>query len=269
MTPEILNAIEQALSSGKRGVLCTVIEKDGSTPCNTGSKMWVNPDGSIIGTVGGGTTEHMVKREALNILSGTEGSRLIKGAFSSESVSDDASLCGGNTSIYLEVIGNRNEIVIFGAGHVGKAIALAADLCGFPVLVWDDREEYANSDNIPVGKKICCPLRECKEHIELHHGSYVIVCTRGHSLDGAVLEMIQNIKTAYVGMLASTRKTEQLRRKLISRGVSMEFLDSIHTPVGLPVNADSPREIAVSVIAEIIAVKNGADLEVLSRRTGK
>ncbi len=269
MTPEILNAIEQALSSGNRGVLCTVIEKNGSTPCNTGSKMWVDRNGGIIGTVGGGSTEHMVIREALDLISGSEAFHLIKGIFTSDQDSGDAPLCGGNTSIFLEVIGNRNEIMIFGAGHVGKAIALAADLCGFPVIVWDDREEYANSDNIPVGKKICCPLREFKEHIELHHGSYVIVCTRGHSLDGEVVEMIQDIKTAYVGMLASTRKREQLRQKLLALGVPMEFFDSIHTPVGLPINADSPREIAVSVLAEIIAVKNGADVEVLARGTGK
>lgn len=269
MTPEILNAIELALSSGSRGVLCTVIEKNGSTPCNTGSKMWVDRNGSIIGTVGGGSTEHMVVREALDLISGSEGSRLIKGIFTGDHDSGDSPLCGGNTSIFLEVIGNRNEIVIFGAGHVGKAIALAADLCRFPVIVWDDRNDYANSDNIPVGRMVCCPLREVMDHIEIHHGSYVIICTRGHSLDGEVVKLVMDKQMAYAGLLASSRKIAQLRERLTANGVSAEFFDSIHTPVGLAINADTPQEIAVSVLAEIIALKNGAELEVLARGTGK
>ncbi len=154
--------------------------------------------------------------------------------------------------------------MIFGAGHVGKAIARLGDMTGFAVTIWDERAEFANQENIPWGRTICCPLERFFERFGDFHGdTYAIIVTRGHVLDADVVKLLEGKPSAYTGMIGSRKKIAFVRQHLLGQGVSEEHLDRIYQPVGLPIRAETPEEIAVSAMAEIIAVARGADLQAL------
>ena len=176
----------------------------------------------------------------------------------------DGMACGGAVSIYMEVLGREDELVIFGAGHVGKAVAQVGSFAGFRVTVWDEREEFANPENIPYARTIACPLENIYDSgIRLHDRSYVIIVTRGHSLDAETVAITDKKPGAYYGMIGSRSKIATVRRMLLNQGVTEEHLNRLHQPIGLPIKAETPEEIAVSILAEIIAVKRGGDVQTL------
>lgn len=241
-------------------MLCTVVGSLGSTPRDLGAAMWVRPDGSIAGTIGGGPLEYAVIGKALEILASGDGPVLHE-AVLREAESAGLALCGGEATVLMEPMGKEAEIVIFGAGHVGKALARAAAGAGFQVMAWDEREEYANPEAIPWGKVVACPLEEAFEKgITVDALSYVVVMTRDHALDEEVLRILEGTTPAYLGLIGSRKKIASIREKLLHRGVSQSHLDRIFQPIGLPIGAETPEEIAVSVLAEIIAVRRGANI---------
>jgi xanthine dehydrogenase accessory factor len=256
----LLNLVHEEISAGGTGILCTVAGSEGSTPRDLGAAMWVRPDGSISGTVGGGPLEYAVIGKALEMLKEGSGPVLHK-AVLREAESAGEAACGGEAVILMEPLGREAEVVVFGAGHVGKALARAAAGAGFRVTVWDEREEYANPEALPWGKVVACPLEEAYERgIVLHGSSYAVVVTRGHALDASVVRSLEGRPLAYLGLIGSRRKIEAVRENLLRQGVSQSHLDRVFQPVGLPIGAETPEEIAVSILSEIIAVHRGADL---------
>ena len=256
----LLNLVHEEISAGGTGILCTVAGSEGSTPRDLGAAMWVRPDGSISGTVGGGPLEYAVIGKALEMLKEGSGPALHK-AVLREAESAGEAACGGEAVILMEPLGREAEVVVFGAGHVGKALARAAAGAGFRVTVWDEREEYANPEALPWGKVVACPLEEAYERgIVLHGSSYAVVVTRGHALDASVVRSLEGRPLAYLGLIGSRRKIEAVRENLLRQGVSQSHLDRVFQPVGLPIGAETPEEIAVSILSEIIAVHRGADL---------
>lgn len=260
MNMELLRQIDEEVSEGGYGVLCTVTEELGSTPRSRGASMWVRPDGSISGTIGGGLVEYEAIQQALELLaSGEPNTTWRKNLTEKEGMA-----CGGAATVYMEVLGREDDLVIFGAGHVGKAVAELGAFCGFRVIVWDEREEFANLQKIPRAKTIACPIEEIYENgIKLHERSYVVIMTRGHALDSEVVTITDKQPGAYYGMIGSRSKIATVRKQLLEQGVSEEHLDRIHKPIGLPLKAETPEEIAVSVLAELIAVRHGANLAAL------
>ena len=259
MNRELLKIMDEEVQEGNFGVLCTVTEESGSTPRSRGASMWVRPDGSIAGTIGGGLVEYEAIGEAVKLLSTGESSAVWR----KELNEAHGMVCGGKTAIYMEVIGRDDELVIFGAGHVGKAVAQLGSFTGFRVTVWDEREEFANSENIPCARTIACPLSEAFNKITLHDRSCVVIMTRGHSLDSEVVRATDGKPGAYYGMIGSRSKIAAVRKTLLSQGVAQAHLDRINEPIGLPIKAESPEEIAVSIMAEIIAVRRGANIKAL------
>jgi len=258
MNSRLLKLIDTEIEAGEYGVLCTVIEESGSTPRSRGASMWVRPDGSISGTIGGGLVEYEATMGALELLKTGESCR----TWQKNLTEKDGMACGGALSVYMEVLGREDEIVIFGAGHVGKAVARIGAFAGFGVTVWDEREEFANQENIPWARTIACPLENIYENgIKLHDRSYVIIVTRGHSLDAEAVAVTDKKPGAYYGMIGSRSKIATVRKMLIERGVTEEHLNRLHQPIGLPIKAETPEEIAVSILAEIIAVKRGGDIQ--------
>ena len=263
MDRDLLNLIHDELLEGRFGVLCTVTGSEGSTPRDLGASMWVRPDGSIAGTIGGGILEYEVIKKATALLGARSGPAIHRARLREEE-SDGESVCGGDMIVLMEPLGVEAEVVIFGAGHVGKALAEAANAAGFSVTVWDEREDYANAGEIPFGRVITCPLGEVFERgLELDDRSYVVVATRGHSLDAEVLRLLEGKPMAYLGLMGSRKKIAHVRKSLMERGVSEEYLDRVFQPVGLPLRAETPGEIAASIISEIIAVHRGGDIETL------
>ena len=262
MNVDLLSLINSEVGAGDYGVLCTVTEESGSTPRSKGASMWVRRDGSISGTVGGGLLEFETIKKARELLASGETVLVWK----KELTEKEGMLCGGSATIYMEVIGREDELVILGAGHVGKAVAEVGAFAGFRVTVWDEREEFANSGNIPCARTVVCPIEDIFDKgISFHERSYVVIVTRGHALDSEAVAITDNKPGAYYGMIGSRSKIAAVRKMLMARGVSQEHLDRIHQPIGLPIKAETPEEIAVSILAEIIAVRRRVDLDGLRK----
>ena len=260
MDLSLLKLINEETEAGGYGVLCTVTDEKGSTPRSRGSSMWVRPDGSIAGTVGGGLIEFETIQAAVEMMRCGEASKMFRKTLNES----NGMACGGEAEIYLETIGLSDELVIFGGGHVGRAVAELGHFAGFSVTVWDERAEFANNENIPNARCIVCTIDEIYEHgVTLHDRSYVVIVTRGHSLDAEAVRITDGKPGAYYGMIGSRSKIAAVRKMLLARGVSEAHLDRIFQPIGLPIKAETPNEIAVSVLAEIIAVKRGGNIEKL------
>ncbi|HCD71724.1 XdhC/CoxI family protein [Thermovirga lienii] len=264
MDLELLRLINEETREGRFGVLCTVVRSHGSTPRKLGASMWVRSDGSIAGTIGGGALEKAVIQRALEVMEDPTAPKLYESILR-EKESQGQAVCGGEVSVLLEPLGMEPKIIIFGAGHVGAALARLASAARFNVIVWDEREEYANQDRFPGCKAVACSLEEavCGGVIPIARNSYVVVVTRGHSLDEEVVRSLEGKPMAYLGVIGSRRKISFMRKSLMEKGVSEEFLDSIFQPIGLPIRAETPEEIALSILAEIVGKMRGADLEAL------
>ncbi len=260
MNIELLSKINEEVQAGGYGVLCTETGENGSTPRSRGASMWVRPDGSIAGTIGGGLIEYEAIQEALRLMKSGEPSQTWHKSLTER----DGMACGGSADVYMEVIGRCDELVIFGGGHVGRAVAELGAFAGFRVTVWDERPEFANDEHIPWARNIACPIDKIYENgVALHERSYVVIMTRGHALDAEAVTVTDGKPGAYYGMIGSRSKIATVRKMLLERGVSERHLDRIYQPIGLPIKAETPNEIAISVMAEILAVKYGADIKKL------
>lgn len=264
MNAELLQQINDEVQKGAFGVLCTVVAESGSTPRSKGASMWVRPDGSIAGTVGGGLIEFEAIQRALLLMGSGETTCLWHKSLTEK----DGMVCGGEADIYMEMVGLGDELVIFGAGHVGRSVAELGAFAGFRVTVWDERPEFANNERIPWARNIVCPIDKVFENgVRLHGRSYVVIMTRGHALDAEAVRVLDGMPGAYYGMIGSRSKIAAVRKMLLEQGVSEAHLDRIYQPIGLPIKAETPNEIAVSIMAEIIAVKYGADVKRLRGQT--
>lgn len=259
---ELLRKFLEQCENHKACVLCTVVEETGSTPRGTGASMLVFSDGRIDGTIGGGVTEHNVIERALLMMNKNEDYGLYREELAAEKDDETARLhaaCGGAVAVFMQCAPQESRLVIFGAGHVGKAIAEIGEFAGFDVLTWDERDDFANAQNIPWGKTLCCPLAELPKHVSFGHECFVIVVTRGHALDAEAIRLLENVPAKYIGVIGSRTKIAYVREKLLNEGVSAAHMDRLCQPVGLPIRAETPEEIAVSVLAELIAVKRGGE----------
>lgn len=257
------------LKGGHSGVLCILVGQEGSMPRKEGASMWVRLDGSIEGTVGGGPMEGECVKEALDILKAGDAVRVRDFDLGTGLTSNcpEGAVCGGRGRVYFEAMRPDEEIFIFGAGHVGRALARAARASGFRVTVWDERAEYANEENIPWAENIVCPIDELfngeKNGGLFHANSYVVIVTRGHELDADAIRLLEDRGVAYIGVIGSRSKIAFVDKKLRGQGVAPEHLERVHRPIGLPIRGETPEEIAVSILAEIIAVKRGANVAAL------
>ena len=257
------------VKGGQCGVLCILIEQEGSTPRKEGASMWVRPDGSIEGTLGGGPMEYACVKAALDILEAGDSVRIQEFDLATGLTGKcpEGAVCGGRSKVYFEALRPDEEIFIFGAGHVGKALARVAQAAGFRVTVWDERAEYANDENIPWARNIVCPMEELFDEEKnarlFHRGSYVVIVTRGHTLDADAMRLLEGHDVAYIGVIGSRGKIAFVDKKLREGGTSPAYLAKIHRPIGLPIRGETPEEIAVSILAEIVAVKRGANIAAL------
>ncbi len=249
---EILKACE-----GNRPVaLCTVIRARGSVPRHEAAKMLVYPDGQIRGTIGGGEVEARVIREALQALQ--EGHpRLVRYTLS-DPKQGDPGVCGGEMEIFIEPLLPPPAVLIIGAGHVGRALAHLAKWLGFRVLVSDDRPELCTPEWIPDADGFLVgPPEEVLPGAPIHDQTYVVLATRHHPLDVRILPLLLDTPAPYIGVIGSKRRWLLTVKALQEKGVPVERLARVRSPVGLELNAETPEEIAVSIMAEIIALRRG------------
>jgi xanthine dehydrogenase accessory factor len=259
-TPAPAAPIYQALAEIERdhraAALCTVVRSEGSTPRHTGSKMLVYPDGNFIGTVGGGDLEHRVLDEAWMAIADGQ-PRLLKYNMADPSRGDPG-VCGGQVEVFVEPILPPPLLVVVGSGHVGKAVAHLARWLGFRVAVSDDRPEFCTPEAVPGADAYYpVPLADLPAQFEVTRRTYFVLTTRGVSVDVEGLPALLETPASYIGVIGSKRRWATAVKELKARGVPVEKLKRVHSPIGLELQAETPEEIAVSIMAEILMLHGG------------
>jgi xanthine dehydrogenase accessory factor len=262
MSEFIYRQIYALLEKGKTGAICTIIESSGSAPRHEGTKMLVYPDGSFIGTVGGGEIENRVRLEAQNVIKEQHG-KVLKYSMVDPQKGDPGT-CGGTVEVYIEPVLPKAKVIIIGGGHVGKAVASLAKWLGFQVAVSDDREEFCTPEANPDAEEFFpIPMHELPSKSNITASTYLILTTRGSNVDVAGLAPLLESEAAYIGVIGSKRRWTITKNALKDQGISQEKLSRVYSPMGLELNAETPEEIAVSIMAEIIMIRNGGTGETM------
>lgn len=254
MTQSIHQALYDLENKNGSAVLCTVVKSEGSTPRHVGSKMLVYPDGNFIGTVGGGDLEHRVLDEAWMALS--DGKPRYLHYNMADPSRGDPGVCGGQVEVFVEPILPPPLLVVIGAGHVGKAVVHLAKWLGFRVAVNDDRAEFCTPEATP-GADAYYPttMDKLPEHIQIDKRTILILTTRGSSVDAAGMAPLLDSPAAYIGVIGSRRRWATTVKALKSKGVLEEKIARVHSPMGLELQAETPEEIAISIMAEVMMTK--------------
>jgi xanthine dehydrogenase accessory factor len=258
MQKSVFQGLAELETGGQAGVFCTIVRSQGSTPRGVGSKMIVYPDGSILGTVGGGEVESRVIDEALDSLkSGTP--RILTYSMV-DPQRGDPGVCGGQLDVFLEPILPTPTLLLIGGGHVGKSVAHLAKWLEFRVVVCDDRPEFCNPKAIPGADEYYpVSIEELSKKLEINSWTYIVLTTRGSNVDVEGLPFLLKTPAAYIGVIGSRRRWELTVRNLVDAGIKKDLLAKVHSPIGLELNAETPNEIAVSILAEILMLRNGGD----------
>lgn len=256
MEGKILKAVSSAVEKGIETAVVTVLEVKGSSPGKEGAMMAVFSDGSILGTVGGGALEYEFIQEALKAIKEN------KSCEKSFELTEKGSLhmkCGGFVRAYIKVFAKREKLLIMGGGHLGAELYTLGKFLNKYVVVFDDREEFANRERFSEADEIIFgKMEETVKNYSVDENSYIIIVTRGHENDKECLKAILDKKVSpkYIGMVGSRGKVLSTYKELLDEGYSKEELKKIFSPIGLDISSSEPKEIALGIMAEIIAVKN-------------
>jgi xanthine dehydrogenase accessory factor len=251
----IYQALSEVEKNNESAALCTVVKSSGSTPRHVGSKMLVYPDGKFIGSIGGGDLEHRVLDEAW-IAMGDGESRLLTYNMSDPS-RGDVGVCGGAVEVFVEPILPPAMIVVIGAGHVGKAVVHLAKWLGFRVAVSDDRPEFCTPESTPGADEYYpVEMEKLTEHLKINKRTYIVITSRGSNVDQEGLPSLLESNAAYIGVIGSKRRWLTTVKALKEKGVPEEKIARVHSPMGLELNAETPEQIAVSILAEVLMVKD-------------
>lgn len=254
---EILAEAAERLSRGERVVIATVVRTTGSTPRKAGAKMLVRADGTFAGTVCGGCVEAEVHRRALAMMTNGGRPEVLRFTLNDDDAAGEGLRCGGSMEVYLERQDPRQRLYVVGAGHVGRSLAMGARDCGIEVSVIDDHPDFAHAERFPGCEVLLGPWEEGCARIVEGPSTAVVIVTRGHASDLKVLRAVVGKEIGYLGLISSKRKLLDFYRALLAEGVPLERLKRIRAPVGLDIGAESPAEIAVAVLAEMIALHRG------------
>jgi xanthine dehydrogenase accessory factor len=263
MSTDIYNEIVALRARGTRAALAIIIAHEGASPRKDAVKMLVSEDGRQIGNVGGGLVEADVVRQAKEVME-TGKPRLLSFDLSGIDHDERALVCGGSMQIYIDPVLPDPELVIFGAGHVAKAVAEAAAPAGFRIAVYDDRAKYATAERFSGARVVLVKdsgnWEEELGDLNLTSSSYVFVATQRPKTDRACLRRALRSPARYIGMLGSLTKTKILLEALSQEGVDPAQFSRIFIPAGLDIGSETPEEIAASVIPELIAARKNLDV---------
>ena len=255
----IYHAIVELEERNETAALCTIVRSQGSTPRHTTSKMLVYPDGRILGTVGGGEVENRVIAEARQVIA--EARPRLLAYNMADPARGDPGVCGGQLEIFVEPILPKPVLLLIGAGHVGKAVVHLAQWLGFYIIVSDDRPQFCTPQAVPGADEYhAVPMSDLPGRVKINPWTYIVLTTRGMNVDVEGLPALLDAPYAYLGIIGSQRRWAMARKALAEKGVSQEKLDQVHSPIGLEIEAETPEEIAVSILAEIVRLRNGGDL---------
>lgn len=256
MQDDIYQEIAKIRGEGGEAALATVISVSGSTPREEGAKMLVKPDSSIIGTIGGGSIELKVIKEAVEVIKKEKPKHL---RYSLKEGDDLGMICGGDTEVFVEPIISTPILFILGGGHISFTLAKIAKLVGFKIVVVDDRPEYATNKRFPDAEQVLAiSYEKAFSKLKVGKSGCVVIVTHGHKGDAAALEGALSTKAKYIGMIGSKTKNASVYARLKAKGITQQQLDRVHAPIGLRIHAQTPEEIAVSILAEIIQIRRSS-----------
>jgi xanthine dehydrogenase accessory factor len=295
---KLVEEICKRCDGGERVALCTVVGSRGSTPQEKGAKMLVFADGATLGTLGGGCVEAEVRKQAITLLNDNQ-SKLLEFRLDHDYGWDDGLICGGIMDIFVQVIDSERvetfgqirdalassqgtefriayelegkpkeyveelgpppALVIAGGGHVAHGLGMLATNLDFRVTVIDDRPDYASAERFPKATRIVGDIEAALRKLDINANTYLVIVTRGHRHDGDALFAVIDSPAKYIGMIGSKSKIKTIFDDLSQRGVSVEKLLRVHAPIGYEIGAVTVSEIAVSIAAELIAVRRGRE----------
>ena len=235
-----------------------MVRSQGSTPQRAGAKMLVFADGRIVGTIGGGCYENeAIGKARLAIAEGS--SSLLHFELNDDFAQENGLICGGRMDVHVDPLLPTPHLFIVGAGHVGYHLARIAGDAGFRLHVIDDREKFANADRFPSADIVVEHIPDWLHHAEIPASAFVVVLTRGHQHDLDAMRALAARDLRYLGLIGSRAKVARIYDALLAEGLPAACLERIHAPIGLDIGAITPAEIAISILAELIAVRRGAD----------
>ncbi|MCK4569339.1 MAG: XdhC family protein [Bacteroidales bacterium] len=248
---DIFKMLTELSLDGKPAALCTIINTSGSTPRKAGSKMIVRFDGKTFGSVGGGKLEVQAIEDALIAIK--TGNTALKTYSSGE---DNDMHCYGECQIFIDPLPNNYPLIIFGAGHVGQALAGIAGNYGFKVSIVDHREELIDHLQIEGAQLIKQDYTSAIDELDFTNKTFIVVSTPSHAFDEEVTLLCANKPHAYLGMIGSKKKVAIAKKLFAEKGLDSKSIESIDMPIGVPINCETPNEIAISILARLIDIKN-------------
>jgi xanthine dehydrogenase accessory factor len=261
---DVYQALAEISRSGISAALCTIIQAKGSTPRKTGTKMLVYSDGSIVGTIGGGEIEGRVIQEALESIQ--SGESKIRSYDLIDPQQGDPGVCGGSLEVFIDPLSQPDDLVVVGGGHVGRAVVFLAKWLGFRVILSDDREKFATPENAPhADQYIHCKLEELPDRYPFTLQTAIVLATRNNQVDIQGLPEILAAPSSYIGVISSRRRWRLTREELLKTSLNEEDVERVYAPIGLDIQAESPEEIALSILAEVLQTRRGGSGEPLSR----
>ncbi len=242
----------------------TIVRANGSTPQRIGAKLLVFPDGRTVGTIGGGCYENDAIGRAREVIASGKPA-MVKYDLNDDFVEESGLICGGQMEVYIDPISPAPRLYIVGAGHVGFHLARAAADAGFRIHIVDDREKFANRERFPSAEAIVVDdIPGWLHRADIPSNAYVVVVTRGHTHDFDALRALAARDLRYLGLIGSRAKVVRVFEALLAEGMPPECLERAHAPIGLDIGAVTPAEIAISILAELIAVRHGKDVTSLA-----
>ncbi|MGQ9682747.1 MAG: XdhC family protein [Anaerolineae bacterium] len=254
---QVYRAAAEALQQGAAVALATIVQVKGSAPRSTGAQMLIGPGERVLGTIGGGSLEAQVVCDAQALLA--EGRSALRDYALHPEFPETLGICGGHVQVFIHVLLPAQTLLIAGAGHVAQALArLAAGAqMGLRVLVADDRADLLTAERFPGAETRRLAMDGLAQHLPPHPQMLLVIATRSHQNDETVLRQYVGRDLAYLGMIGSRQKVRSLVERLRHEGVPDEALARLHAPIGLDIGAETPEEIAVAILAEIIQARRG------------
>lgn len=252
---DVYEEVVRLRREGRRGALATIITTTGSIPSYASAKMLVRDDGTVVGTIGGGCVEAEVITGARKVME-MERPETFEFNLNKNPTFDTGLVCGGSLEVFVEPILGDPTLYIFGAGHVGLSTSKIARMAGFKVVVIDDRSAFANPDRFPEADEVIAEdWAKVMASLDPPDTSFILIVTRGHREDMRVLQWAVGTRARYVGMIGSKRKVLTVCKELQKEGMPAASFERVHAPVGFDIGATTPEEIAIAVVAEMIAVR--------------
>ena len=252
---DLYEVIVKLKAEGESAALATIIGTEGSTPRETGAKMLIREDGTIFGTIGGGTLEGQVIKDGIQVIR-EEKPRIFHHDLKNTEASEAGMLCGGVLDIYIEPIISTPTVFIFGGGHISLYVSKISAMVGFHVAVIDDRAQFASEERFPEAQQVIIEeFALAFPQLKVKQSSYLVIVTRGHAYDQEVLEWALNTEAKYIGMIGSKKKIQTLYNNLENKGIAGEKLQRVYAPIGVEIGALTPEEIAVSIVGQMIQVR--------------